>query len=61
MEQNLKDILASNFCGDSGVNQAERETGGCFANSVRLAYFLLHNVSLCCVYRCLKVPSVSLM
>ena len=33
----------------------------CFANSVRLAYFLLRNDSLCYVYRCLNVPSVSPM
>ena len=33
----------------------------CFASSVRLAYFLLRNDSLCCVYRCLNVPSVSPM
>ena len=34
--KNLKDILApSKFCGDSGVNQAERETGGCFKCSSR--------------------------
>ena len=33
----------------------------CFANSVRLAYFLLRNDSLCYVYRCLDVPSVSPM
>ena len=31
----------------------------CFANSVRLAYFLLRNDSLCCVCCCLDVPSVS--
>ena len=31
----------------------------CLASSVRLAYFLLRNVRLCCVYRCLNVPSVS--
>ena len=30
----------------------------CLASSVRLAYFLLRNVRLCCVYRCLIVPSV---
>ena len=29
-----------------------------FASSVRLAYFLSRNDSLCCVYRCLNVPSV---
>ena len=34
--KNLKDILApSKFCGDSGVNQVERETGGCFKCSSR--------------------------
>ena len=33
----------------------------CFANSVRLAYFLLRNDSLYYVYRCLNVPSVSPM
>ena len=33
----------------------------CLASSVRLAYFLLRNVRLCCVYRCLNVPSVSPM
>ena len=33
----------------------------CFANSVQLAYFLLGSDSLCCVYRCLNVPSVSPM
>ena len=30
----------------------------CFASSVRLAYFLSRNDSLCCVYRCFNVPSV---
>ena len=34
--KNLKDILApSKFCGDSGVNRAEKETGGCFKCSSR--------------------------
>ena len=33
----------------------------CLASSVRLAYFLLRNVRLCCVYRCLNVSSVSPM
>ena len=27
----------------------------CFASSVRLAYFLSRNDTLCCVYRCLNV------
>ena len=31
----------------------------CFASSLWLAYFLLRNDSLRCVYRCLNVPSVS--
>ena len=30
----------------------------CFGSSVRLAYFLLRNGSLCCIYGCLNVPSV---
>lgn len=30
-------------------------------NSVLFVYFLCLNVSLCCEYRCLKVPSVSPM
>ena len=34
--KNLKDILApSKCCGDNGVNQAEREMGGCFKCSSR--------------------------
>ena len=33
----------------------------CFANSVRLAYFLLRNDSLCYLYLCLNVLSVSPM
>ena len=30
----------------------------CFASSVWLAYFLLREISLCGLYRCLNVPSV---
>ena len=33
----------------------------CFASSLRVAYFLLRNDCLRCVYRCLNVPSVSSM
>ena len=33
----------------------------CFANSVRLVYFLLRNDNLCCVYRCLNASSLSPM
>ena len=33
----------------------------CFTSSVRLAYFLLRNDSLCCVHRCLNLSSVSPM
>ena len=42
--KNLKDILSpSKFCGDRGVNQAEREMGGCFKCSSRYRCDLCKN------------------